>query len=840
MGCCLSKKDSNLGSFSDPIRPNVNKRCGFSVAQMENKAKTAPIGDLKAENKKQEEEKPVKKKEVFVIQHRKSNDRRSESKCPSESDGSVPVGPISPDPGSDNGNNKVGIGLSGCAVVRTSSCTKEEVDAILIQCGRLSRSSSGKGGMSCENRSGRRYAGSKRSHDFDSENVEGSVDVKRKGGDLGAEDGACEDADDERHKRRSECRGSHRRRTPSRSRERDSSNQRSGSRERGMSSGRRVSWSPGRRSESPMVSNGGSASGMPGKMVSVPATVSYLSNDNGGSAGAGEDTIENGNVKRILVRRNVGDGGAAGSRGTASPRSQSPARGHGIIVVANESKGQQSQQVQSLSRNPSRKKEHSPYRRTPLNDIDMNSLPFQPLASKSVVTNISSKPQHKNKDIAEDDAAVGQFPNPASQNKRVNTSHIKIAPQGTHRRIDSRGGEGNEITSINYCLVNDTQPRINQQYTLDKVASQGTHRRTGSRGGEGNETSNVNYCQVTDPQPRINQQSMHEKLAQQHCSGYDALIPPVIISDTDTLRPPQTLTRSRSSRRSRDLDVNVEELLNVNAAPNYNSLLLQDIQKFHQKSYKSSDADPNTKMCTPLTHPPCLSKAYSILEAVADLNSSTSSNFSGTYTDDKQKGPVADFSTEKDSIFCFSANPAGKRRQLEGKEPVVESEVYIGDDLMAPSIHRYVTVRKKGIDDEEQESSGSNSFTGSQLNKLASASWEPNSADSTDCWTSSSRSNMRREEASGQLAFERLAVSEPSHRNNEEPQGKMISQLGLERLAVSDTPRKTDEEPKRKMIKNRRDSSSDQRSGAMRSRPGNVKGGPHGLGSSFTPLGAST
>ena len=31
------------------------------------------------------------------------------------------------------------------ASVRTSSCTKEEVDAILIQCGRLSRSSSGVG-----------------------------------------------------------------------------------------------------------------------------------------------------------------------------------------------------------------------------------------------------------------------------------------------------------------------------------------------------------------------------------------------------------------------------------------------------------------------------------------------------------------------------------------------------------------------------------------------------------------------------------------------------------------------------------------------------------------------
>ncbi|GAB2210319.1 hypothetical protein Droror1_Dr00015583 [Drosera rotundifolia] len=50
----------------------------------------------------------------------------------------------------------------------------------------------------------------------------------------------------------------------------------------------------------------------------------------------------------------------------------------------------------------------------------------------------------------------------------------------------------------------------------------------------------------------------------------------------------------------------------------------------------------------------------------------------------------------------------------------------------------------------------------------------------------------------------------------------MISQLGLERLEVSDPPRRTDEEPKRKVIKNRRDSSSDLWSAAMRSRPGSM------------------
>jgi len=56
------------------------------------------------------------------------------------------------------------------APVRTSSCTKEEVDAILIQCGRLSRSSSGAGRAASSEAAGghrRRRSGSKRSYDFD-------------------------------------------------------------------------------------------------------------------------------------------------------------------------------------------------------------------------------------------------------------------------------------------------------------------------------------------------------------------------------------------------------------------------------------------------------------------------------------------------------------------------------------------------------------------------------------------------------------------------------------------------------------------------------------------------
>ncbi|GAB2277706.1 hypothetical protein Dimus_012409 [Dionaea muscipula] len=784
MGCCLSKKDPSSTTFSGSIPPNEPKKNpSFCIAQMESKKIAAAIEAEKTQKKpeqhKEEEEKPVKKKEVFVIQHRKSNDRRPESsKCPS-SDGSDPCGPISPDPSSsDGGINKQGVdrGIAagssssssllagGAAVVRTSSCTKEEVDAILIQCGRLSRSCSGKGTTPippCENR---KYAGSKRSHDFDSECVVvgvgvggGSEDPKRK---VGCDSDNCDD--EEEHRRRRESRGSHRRRrTPSRSRERDSQQQQQ------MSSGRRVSRSPGRRSESPIVSssnrgNGnGNASGnigdggRPGKMISVPATVSSLSNDT--------TTNGHGNVKRILVKRNVGEGGAAaagaGSRGTASPRSQSPARGNGIGggKVPNESNNQQ--QVQSLD-SSSRKAEHShsPYRRTPLNEIDMNSLPmpFQPLANKP-----------KNNDI-DDQLLVGALTvkqhshTPAYQKKCVvDTSTVKVVSQGTHRRSGSRGaGEGNEMANINYCLVTDSSS------ALDK--------------GE-----------------------------QLKC---DAIVTPVIISDTLRL-PPQTLTRSRSSRRSRDLDINVEALLNPNPTSNYNSLLLQDIQNFHHQNTNN-----NTNICTPFKLPPCLSKACSILEAVADLNSSTSSNLlSGAFANNDKllKSTLSNGKDdENNNNLCFSsANAAaGKRRLLEAaKDPppfVVESQVNVGDDLMAPSIHKYVTVRKKGVDDEEQESSGSNSFVGSQqLNWTSPSSWEPNSADSTDCWTSSNNTTNNTKGGGG-------------------GEGSSSSQLDLERLHRNDD---------RKLSKNRRESSSSEpRNGTMNARAGNNgKAGPHTVASSM-------
>ncbi|CAN1225228.1 Uncharacterized protein At1g65710 [Linum perenne] len=127
-----------------------------------------PAGEVqqKREEKKEEDERE-EKKEVFVIKHRDSHERRSPSPAPS------------PEVVLESGK----VSTTTSMAVRTSSCTKEEVEAILIQCGRLSRNNSfgtpgkaavasgGGGGGSV----GRRYSGSKRSFDFDNE--EGEVVV---------------------------------------------------------------------------------------------------------------------------------------------------------------------------------------------------------------------------------------------------------------------------------------------------------------------------------------------------------------------------------------------------------------------------------------------------------------------------------------------------------------------------------------------------------------------------------------------------------------------------------------------------------------------------------------
>lgn len=163
----------------------------------------------------------------------------------------------------------------------------------------------------------------------------------------------------------------------------------------------------------------------------------------------------------------------------------------------------------------------------------------------------------------------------------------------------------------------------------------------------------------------------------------------------ESLNTKTVVSTNRSSRRSsRDFD---------HHGNSYANLLLEDIQNYHQNN-NTNGASQNT---ISFTIPECVSKACSILEAVADLNSSSSEG----------------------------------RHGFKPKEPFLESEVAVKNDLMEPSMHKYVSVRDLGAEVEPQESAGSNSFVGQPW----ASPWEPNSADSTDRYLAGSQSNNMEE-----------------------------------------------------------------------------------------------
>ncbi|KFK25440.1 hypothetical protein AALP_AA8G115500 [Arabis alpina] len=166
----------------------------------------------------------------------------------------------------------------------------------------------------------------------------------------------------------------------------------------------------------------------------------------------------------------------------------------------------------------------------------------------------------------------------------------------------------------------------------------------------------------------------------------------IVLTSVAEFPKPQTVSRSRSQRKSRDFDFSPEVLLSNNiesnnnntaaALPSYTALLLEDIQNFTQKSVIVN------------TIPSSISKACSIVEAVGDLNSTTKKH---------QR-------TESNNFTSALAKNA---------------------DLTEPRFEKYVTVKRGSSSMEEmepQESSGSNSFTGSSDVVQQS----PNSAESTD------------------------------------------------------------------------------------------------------------
>ncbi|KAF8044595.1 hypothetical protein N665_7589s0001 [Sinapis alba] len=137
MGCCLSKKKASSIPHStvtscddikspDPSKPDVNNKPTKPVIEQPVKG----VIELR-ENPAVEEEDTISEEKV-----EKEEENGTSKKRESES------------------------------VVRTSSCTKEEVDAILIQCGKLSRSNSAA-------KTRRRYSGSKRSFDLEEEEAAG-------------------------------------------------------------------------------------------------------------------------------------------------------------------------------------------------------------------------------------------------------------------------------------------------------------------------------------------------------------------------------------------------------------------------------------------------------------------------------------------------------------------------------------------------------------------------------------------------------------------------------------------------------------------------------------------
>ncbi|CAI0432030.1 unnamed protein product [Linum tenue] len=358
-----------------------------------------------------------------------------------------------------------------------------------------------------------------------------------------------------------------RRRTPSRERD-----QRSGSRERGpggSGSGRRVSRSPGRRSENNAAAataaanagnsiannnsnnnNNGNGNKPPGKMVSVPPTVSSAPSSNKSNSNNNNNGVEaaqaanSSGIKRISVKRNAGgeapSAAAVGSRSVASPRSKSPRS-----KSPGRARSDCNQQQPSLSRNSSRKAEQSPHRRNPLAEIDPSSLAY---------------------------------------------------PQASGAKASSNWAH------------NDGREPIQKQNPLPAAES---------------------------------------------------------------LKQP--LTRSRSSRRSRDLDINTEALLNPQQT-SYTSLLLEDIHNFHNKSSNTNIISNNSSnippsMSSSFQLPACVTKACSILDAVADLNSTTSSNLSSTLSEDHHRKQQQQLSKAKDPFL-------------------VESEVVTIDDLMEPSFHK--------------------------------------------------------------------------------------------------------------------------------------------------------
>ncbi|CAD6262971.1 unnamed protein product [Miscanthus lutarioriparius] len=595
MGLCFSKKQQAKrrdGQPSGDAKKSGGRKSGRDTVLVAD-AKKAPQAKAPAPPKKavaRPEEPAADKRTVFVVKAAAAAAAAAEVAAASKG------GPEEVETKMAAPEEEVRPVAVGRAPVRTSSCTKEEVDAILIQCGRLSRSSSASG--KAPSGEHRRYAGSKRSYDFDHERRGGDVDEC----DWGREGAAV-------------ARPSPRRRTPERKRSSSHDGRTGGG---SGSRSRRISRSPGRRGDVvPAAGSSGTgergARQQPGKMVSVPAR----------EKGCAPSPVK----------------AASSGKRYPSPRSNSPAR---AAASGNENAGAQSTHGPSLSRSSSRKAEQSPFRRNPMAELDENAL--------------GSNHHHNGKPL-----------------KKSADGAVAIAlPQKTAERAKDQ---------IPSCRTAKEKEIVEEAVASDSKAA----------------PASMNATHAVS----------------------------IVTENVTNLRP-----GSRSSRRSsRDFEHN---------GNTYASLLLEDIQNYHQQSTSAATAAPTFAL------PACVSKACSILEAVADLNSSSSENKSF-----ELEGSVND----KESV----------NGRYGAGTLVVESEVGVKDDLMEPSLHKYVSVRDIRGETEPQESAGSNNFAGNAW----TCSWEPNSVDSTDRTRTASQSyNGDEVEQSWQSKQKPSSSQEPSHRGS--------------------------------------------------------------------------
>jgi hypothetical protein len=337
MGLCFSKKQQARRRDGQPCgdaKKSGGRKSGRDAAPVAAGAKKAPASAAAKKAVARPEESAADKRTVFVVKAAAAAaaEVAAAAKGGSGVAAAAEAKRAPPPPEEEEEARPVAVVRTP---VRTSSCTKEEVDAILIQCGRLSRSSSASGKAPSGEHGGghRRYAGSKRSYDFDYE--------RRGGGDAGQCDWGREGA--------AVSRPSPRRRTPERKRSASHDGRTGGG---SGSRSRRVSRSPGRRADvAPAAGSSGTgergARQQPGKMVSVPAR----------DKGRAPSPVK----------------AASSGKRYPSPtlRSNSPAR---ATAAGNENALAQPTHGPSLSRSSSRKAEQSPFRRNPMAELDENAL----------------------------------------------------------------------------------------------------------------------------------------------------------------------------------------------------------------------------------------------------------------------------------------------------------------------------------------------------------------------------------------------------------------------------------------------------------------------------------